>query len=458
MKQTIIQSANQRPYNRGVFFFCGGLLVVLFIMFGLIHNAQSDQVPVLSASPEVEQVSTEIAGPDLIDVVDQGKVQQTGSVLAPPLGLKAYDKPYDSGNRIVLEWQVSPDEKLDKIIGYDVYRADGDRSEAYQKLTAKPLALKTVTYEDRRENVIGGHRVDNEQPYHYKVAALGHNGELAYTDVAIAQAQVTIFNERKMNTLIVVLFYIAVLIYSIRAAKSGRRTYIRRLAGIDAIEEAVGRATEMGKPVMYLCGMSDLSDVSTIAAINILGGVARKVANYQSRLLLPCRDPMVMTVAQEVVKEAYLAEGRPDAYREDDIFYTTYDQFPYVASVDGIMLREKPATNLYMGYYYAESLILAETGSATGAIQIAGTDAVTQLPFFVTACDYTLLGEELYAASAYMSKNPLLIGSLKGQDYMKFTLGVIILIGIVLATLLSFYPQLTFLQTIIDSIKPLPSG
>jgi len=54
-----------------------------------------------------------------------------------------------------------------------------------------------------------------------------------------------------------------------------------------------------------------------------------------------------------------------------------------------------------------------------GSIQIAGTDQVSQLPFFVVACDYTLLGEELYAASAYLGREPLLLGTLKAQDYLK---------------------------------------
>jgi hypothetical protein len=86
-----------------------------------------------------------------------------------------------------------------------------------------------------------------------------------------------------------------------------------------------------------------------------------------------------------------------------------------------------------MGYFYAESLILAETGAATGAIQIAGTDAVAQLPFFITACDYTLIGEELYAASAYLSREPLLLGSLKGQDWAK----VLFLVCAITGSLLS---------------------
>jgi hypothetical protein len=190
--------------------------------------------------------------------------------------------------------------------------------------------------------------------------------------------------------------------------------------------------------------------VSTIAAVNILAGVAKKVGQYQSRLLMPCRDPMVMTVAQEVVRESYLGIGHPEGYRPDDIFYTTYDQFPYVASVDGIMVREKPATNIYMGYYFAESLILAETGAMSGAIQIAGTDAITQLPFFVVACDYTIIGEELYAASAYISRDPKLVGSIKGQDYMKSVLALVLLAGIVSATIVKLNPNASLFQAFLD--------
>jgi len=55
-------------------------------------------------------------------------------------------------------------------------------------------------------------------------------------------------------------------------------------------------------------------------------------------------------------------------------------------------------------------------------------------PFFVVACDYTLIGEELYAAGAYLSKEPRLLGSLKGSDLMKALLILIIVVGCVLET------------------------
>ena len=83
-----------------------------------------------------------------------------------------------------------------------------------------------------------------------------------------------------------------------------------------------------------------------------------------------------------MVKDAYRTAGRPDAYSDKSNFFIAADQFAYTAAVDGIMLRERPAANFFIGYYYAESLLLAETGAATGAVQIAGTDAEHQLPFF----------------------------------------------------------------------------
>jgi len=87
------------------------------------------------------------------------------------------------------------------------------------------------------------------------------------------------------------------------------------------------------------------------------------------------------------------------------------------------------------GSFFAESLMLAETGFLTGAIQVAGTANIHQLPFFVVACDYTIIGEELFATSAYLSKEPKLLGSLKGSDLTKAIIIGILALGAILETL-----------------------
>jgi hypothetical protein len=237
----------------------------------------------------------------------------------------------------------------------------------------------------------------------------------------------------RLNHLIAFGVLSAAIAWFILAARK-RELFIRPIAGLKAVDNAVGRATEMGKPILFVPGLEDVDEIQTLASLSILRHVARKAAEYDSSILVPTRRAVVMSTAQEVVKEAYTAAGRPDGYHAENIRYLTDDQFGFVVGVDGIMLRERPAANFYLGMFYAESLILAETGHATGAIQIAGTAAPSQLPFFVAACDYTLIGEELYAASAYLSQDPLQIGSLRGQDVGKAIVMVAILIGAFLVT------------------------
>ncbi|NUN24485.1 MAG: hypothetical protein HUU09_13645 [Candidatus Jettenia caeni] len=226
----------------------------------------------------------------------------------------------------------------------------------------------------------------------------------------------------------------AIILYFIVHARRNPDMFLRKIGGLDAVDEALGRATEMGKPVLFVHGLTGMGSISTIAATSILGRIARKIADYDANLKVVNNDPIVMSVSQEVVKESYLEAGRPDAYNPDNVFLVASEQFPYVAAVSGIMTREKPAANFFVGYFYAEALILAETGATTGAIQIAGTDAYTQLPFFITTCDYTLIGEELYAASAYLSREPMLMGTLRAQDVGKGLLIIVLLLGTILAS------------------------
>ena len=237
-----------------------------------------------------------------------------------------------------------------------------------------------------------------------------------------------LFVEGNSATFIGVIVVSATIYFYINAARSGEKIYLRPISGLKAIEEAVGRATEMGKSVLFVPGISDMDQVDTVAGINILGHVAEITAKYETDLNVPTCRAIVMESARESCRESYLRAGRPDLYYDDMVHYISDDQFAYAAGVNGIMIREKPAACFYQGKFYAESLLLAETGNSIGAIQIAGTGSASQIPFFVTACDYTLIGEEFFAASAYLSNKPELIGSIKGQDIVKFMVIVLMII------------------------------
>ena len=259
---------------------------------------------------------------------------------------------------------------------------------------------------------------------------------------------IEIFLKGNETTFVFIILTCFVIEYFIEIARSGEEIYMRPISAIKAMEEAVGRATEMGKPVLYVPGISGLDEIDTISGLIILGHVAGMTAEYEANLHVPVCVPIVMETAKEACKESYLKKGRPDLYRNDMVHYVTDDQFAYAAGVNGIMLREKPAAVFFQGKFYAESLILAETGNSIGAIQIAGTGSSSQIPFFVTACDYTLIGEEFYAASAYLSGSPEMLGSIKGQDYVK----VICILLIVVVFICSIFTSLGYLNFDISSI------
>ncbi|OGR48910.1 MAG: hypothetical protein A2X33_10825 [Elusimicrobia bacterium GWA2_51_34] len=269
--------------------------------------------------------------------------------------------------------------------------------------------------------------------FYFKIAKV--KGAAAIESEVVSSVTVSNwFRLDRLNNLILLIILIIVFFWAVFHARR-KGLFIRRIAGLDAIDEAIGRATEMGKPIFYVPGIGSMSSISTIASAFILGEVSKKVAQYDSQIKVPHYDPIVMTVCKEVVKQSYMEAGRPDSYREDINQFVSADQFSYAASVDGMISREKPAACFYMGYFMAESLLLAEVGATSGAIQIAGTDVEHQLPFFFTACDYTLIGEELYAAGAYLSKEPMLLSALKVQDFGKLVVMVSVFFSMILVAL-----------------------
>jgi len=242
----------------------------------------------------------------------------------------------------------------------------------------------------------------------------------------------------KVQVLIAFLCVVAALLGVFLLRKKGKIFKIRPLPGAAAIEEAIGRATEMGKPVFFTSGTGKIDRMATLAALSVLGEVAYKTANYGTPLFYPNNDPVVASVAQEVASEACSRAGHPEAYKPENIFFVTQSQFGYTAHASGLMERIKPAAALYFGTFEGESLILAETGFAQGSIQIAATDSTIQLAFFLVACDYTLIGEELFAAGGSVSGNQDVVSSIVAQDWLKAAVILFLVIGAILATFTTF--------------------
>ncbi|MEE8577041.1 MAG: fibronectin type III domain-containing protein [candidate division Zixibacteria bacterium] len=372
------------------------------------------------------------------DQPDSTETPSVDSIVIPPTPKPATnvvvsDLPSDGGGAISVRWDLSTDDNgTGKVDGYVVMRG-----------TSPTGPFDEVGDATQGGSSVADNRTEDGVEYYYSVWAFTNFLDAKGKRQRILSQSAPVgpvtssgqwFNTNRAWCFLFVLIVAGSIIMYIQIAKKGGDLFIRKIAGIDAVDEAVGRATEMGRKVFFIPGIQDMNDVQTIAGIAILGRVASLAAEYETWLEVPVSKSMVMVTARETMKEAYSRAGRPDSFQEAQVHYLTDDQFGYAAAIDGMVVREKPATIFYMGAFFAESLILAETGNAAGAIQIAGTAMPSQLPFFVAACDYTLIGEELFAASAYLSREPKQLGSLKGQDVGKAIFIVAIIIGAILET------------------------
>ena len=355
------------------------------------------------------------AGAEAVETEAEMVPPEPTPVLHPPMNVKAEDVPDDNGGVVVITWEApiegTPSKYFVEIAGEDGFYRD---------------AGKTF------DTTFTVSQLENFKKYTFRVQAVYESGTAISEASEPVEPMDHFLKLGEIPVLAAIIIFASLLIVFVQAARRGVELFVRRISGLTAVEDAIGRATEMGKPVLYVPGTSTIEDVATLASLNILGEVARRTVHYDVKIICPNKDPIVYTIAREIVKETYASEGRPDAFDPNSVFYMVPDQFAFAAGVDGIMVREKPATIFLMGMFWAESLIMAETGASTGAIQIAGTDSVAQLPFFITACDYTLIGEELYAASAYLGREPMLLGTLKAQDYGKLVfLGLMILFTLI---------------------------
>ena len=342
--------------------------------------------------------------------------------LLPPGNVSAVDNPNDEGKAISVTW-AAPEGESASFTGYRVLRSPAPDT-GFQVIGTEPAARTEYLDND----------VQNGARYYYAVETYSDtdSARSAVAGPAVSRAQW--YNTSRTNILVMAVLICAIFLFYIQQARKGKKMYIRKIAGLDAIDDALGRATEMGKPILFSFGLGVITDLVVIAALPLLRKIAKKSAEYSTRLLVPSSDPIVMSAAQETVKEAYTESGRPDFYNADNINFLTTDQFGYAAGVDGVILREKPGAIFWLGYFFAESLIMAETGHSVGAIQLAGTTELTQLPFFVATCDYTMIGEEIFAASCYLRPEPIMLGTLKGEDFIRFWLIVLTAAVVVIGT------------------------
>jgi hypothetical protein len=232
------------------------------------------------------------------------------------------------------------------------------------------------------------------------------------------------------------ILFIVIIVCTLYYMSKGKLPYIRRVPAVDAIDEGVDRATELGRPVIISPGIAVAGiDYWTVSALSMLTHVARRCAGNDVPLLVPLggsdQSYTMIEIARDLVQAQYRLEGKPEGYNVDNMPFLSGRQFAWASGYVGMMLRHKPATDIMVGVQWASAMYMSEVANTVGSMQISGTTYLSNIACLATSSDYVMIGEEQTAAGAYLSQDPVQLASIRTQDIIKGLAMIFLIVGVI---------------------------
>jgi len=197
----------------------------------------------------------------------------------------------------------------------------------------------------------------------------------------------------------------------------------------------------MEKPVHFSMGASGgalhTSLVSmTLAALMILRHTVKLCARLGSRLIIhiPGQTEAIPLV-EGIARDAYLEEGKPEMLRREDLRYHGYSSTSFTQAVAGSFARDGVGLNVMVGIWYTDCVMPLESSKIYGGLNVGGTARWIMAYAFAMMTDYLLLGEELYAAGAAVSDNPVMVSGIASEEIGKYFSLVVLVVGLILMAL-----------------------
>ncbi len=214
---------------------------------------------------------------------------------------------------------------------------------------------------------------------------------------------------------------------------------LRPLPAIDLIRSALRRSAEMGETVHVSPGTGALhvggSAAETLAGLQTVQGVAREALALGVPVQVTTDDAVVNMLSGRSLELAYEAAGTPPGLQVESLLVAQQDPIAYAAGVLATISQPEVQGNVLVGAFGEELLLIGEVGARKTGFQVAGAARPLAASILPLITNDFLLGEEIFAAGAYLSRRPGRIVSLRVQDIIRGILIVFIIVGVILATL-----------------------
>jgi len=240
----------------------------------------------------------------------------------------------------------------------------------------------------------------------------------------------------KISELIFLAITIVATLYYLWSAMQGKQQRLRKMEQVDAIAEGVDRAVEEGKPVYVTPGnlayFSGLYAPMTVNGMNIVRYTARLCVRRGARVIFPVPyNPEAYPLIDGIFREACVAEGKPEAYKREDVRYYGGTEASFALGASADVARTSCSLSIMVGACSSAEIFMSGSSLVQGAMVIFGTPRYAHQATAACMSDYPLFCEDIYGAGAICSGDNIVASSLLGGDIVKLCLiGALILFAI----------------------------
>jgi len=220
------------------------------------------------------------------------------------------------------------------------------------------------------------------------------------------------------------------LIFAFLNRKSQRA--FRDIPAFTSLYRAIGLSVEDGSRLHVSLGYGGLLTPrggSALAALAALRHIAERTSVSDSPPVASSGDPVLALLSQDTLQAGYAAAGAEELYVPATGRLTGMSQFGFAAGAIPIVRDENVSVNVMLGHFGPEAGLLTDSAERENVITIGASDDLAAQSILFASAQDPLIGEELYAASAYLGNDPVHRASLTVQDILRWLIIFLLLAG-----------------------------
>ncbi len=234
-----------------------------------------------------------------------------------------------------------------------------------------------------------------------------------------------------MNGMLWIAFSVALLLvlYFLRLRVPGR---FRDLAALARLKQAVGLSVEEGSRLHAALGHGNLinpASGSSLAGLAMLRYLAERTSVGDLPPVATAGEASLALLAQDTLRTAYQVAGAPELFDPTTGRLAGLNPFGYAAGVLPMIQDEGVSTVILLGHFGPEAGLIADVGERVNAAVLGSSDDLNAQSVLFATSHEPLIGEELFAAGAYLGAGAVHDASLTFQDVFRWLIILGLLTG-----------------------------